>query len=367
MNHARLSPSSSSRWLNCTASVKASEKYENKTNASAEWGTKVHYIGEKLLDGNIIEVNNELEDVENNTGKFIVDKEMLDCAEEYFDYVTSYIKANSVVLVEEQFDLSSISAGQFGTSDCTVLTDKHIHIFDLKTGHNIVGAKENSQLMLYAIGAVDELEAIYDIDEITLHIVQTRAGHIDDWTLSYSDLMDFKELAKQKAHEILMDKVSFTPSTKACKWCPHKQNCEALDKHIEETVKGAFEDIDEDNDRIKHILDNVDLIQDYIKSIQELALDKLEAGEKIEGYKLVEARTNRKWTDEAEVAEYLDSLDDGVDYYQPRKLLPMTKVLKTLKNDDNIHKFIYKPDGKPTVAPAGDKRKEINPICGFDT
>jgi hypothetical protein len=331
-------------------------------------------MGEQLLKDRAIVVGYRLQETDDSEW-FTGDKEMLEVAEDYADYVRGFINKKSVVLIEEKFDLSCISEGQFGTSDATVLNDNHLHVFDLKTGHNIVKAEENSQLMLYALGAVEELSDIYDIEEITLHIVQTRAGHIDSWTLSINDLLEFKEFAKTQAKAIIEGEVTFNPNTKGCQWCPHKVDCKALKEHVEKVITGTFDDLDEidgkanliDNSHIKKILDNADLITNFIKAVQEEALIRMEEGQEIDGYKLVEAKTNRKWINEEEVEAYLSNLDDGVDYYQEPKLLPMSKILKILAKDKGIEKLVYKPEGKPTIAPISDKRKQLSSVVdNFD-
>ena len=367
MLHARLSPSSSSRWLTCTASVEQADKYENTTNSAAEWGTVTHGIGELILKD--LEIPKIVEGHK-------WDNEQYECALEYANYVREFITKDSVVLIEEQFNLSSISDGQFGTSDATVLNQNHLHIFDLKTGHNIVNAEENTQMMLYAIGAVDELEMLYDIEQITLHIVQTRANHISTWNLSYDELIEFKQFAKQQAEKIISGNTEFNPTEKACKWCPHQANCEALRTHVENTIKDAFNELEEiegkadliSDDHIKKVLDNKDLILGFIKAVEQVALERMQNGEEIKGYKLVEARKNKKWVDEGKVEEYLKSRDDGMDYYQPPKLLPMGKILKILKDDETLQELIVVPRGDAIVAPESDKREPITKVCDeFDS
>ena len=367
MLHARLSPSSSSRWLSCTASAAASEKYENTTNSAAEWGTQVHFIGELLLKGEDINVGDEL--TEEHRPTFTVTKEQLDCATEYADYVRSFINKDSVVIIEEQYDLSCIAPSQFGTSDATVLNDTHLHIMDLKTGMGIVKAENNTQLMLYAIGAVEELEDIYDIETITLHIVQTRAGHIDSWELSYEELMKFKAYAQKQAKKIFKGNTEFNPNAKACQWCPHQTNCEALKSHVEETVKGGFDNLEDidgkadiiDKDHIKKVLDNAELIQSFIKAVQARALELMEQGEEIEGYKVVESKTNRKWADEEQVAKYLKGKVPAKDLYV-KKLIPMTKILKLRPKDKKLQEMLIKPEGRPVIAPLSDKRPVLTKV-----
>ena len=374
MKHARLSPSSSSRWLTCTASVAACDNYKNTSNSASLWGTNVHFLGEQLLKDKNIVVGHRLQE-DDDSEWFTVDDEMLEVATDYANYVRSFIDKKSIVLIEEQYDLSCISPNQFGTSDATVLNDTHLHVFDLKTGHNIVYADNNSQMQLYAIGAIEELEDLYDIETITLHIVQTRANHISTWELSYDELMKFKAFAQKQAKAIISGKTTFNPTTKGCQWCPHQTNCDALRAHVEETITGSFDNLEEidgkanlvDSSHLKKILDNAELIKNFVKAVEQVALERLENGEQIDGYKLVESRTNRKWADEEKVAEYLKSRDDGMDYYQPAKLLPMTKILKVLKDDEKIQEFIVKPQGAPTLATADDKRPAIGSVCdNFD-
>ncbi len=368
MKHSLLSPSSSSRWLTCTSSVEAGKAYPNTTNSSAEWGTQTHFIGEQLLNGVEINVGDALR--ESGNAEFTVDNERLTCATEYADYVNSFIDKNSVVLIEEKFDLSCIAENTAGTSDATVLNGNHLHVMDLKTGHGIVMAENNTQLMLYAIGAIEELEDIYDIDMITLHIVQTRAGHLDTWELHYEDLMKFKAYAQAQAKDIIEDRTTFSPNAKACQWCPHKTNCEALKQHVDNTMKGAFDNLEEidgkadliDTKHIASILKNKDLILGFVKAVEEVALEKMQEGIEIDGFKLVESKTNRKWIDEAEIAVYLNRKIKPADLWV-KKLIPMTKILKLRPKDKKLEAMLHKPEGKPTVAPMSDKREPIGKVC----
>ena len=374
MEHARLSPSSSSRWLSCTASVEIGERYQDTTNSAAEWGSNVHYMGEQLLLGQGISVGDTL--TEKDRPPFAVDKEMLDCAEEYVDYVNAFITPNTdAIMIEERFDLSVIAPEQFGTSDATVLNGTHLHVFDLKTGRGIVYAENNTQLMMYAVGAVEELETYGEtIETVTLHIVQTRVHHIDTWELSYEDLMKFKDYAHKQAKAILTGETTFNPNAKACQWCPHQVSCEALKAHVDETVSSGFDNIEDiegqadiiDVKHIASILKNKELIIGFIKAVEERALEVMQSGTEIEGFKVVEAKTNRKWIDEAEVAKYLNRKIKPADLWV-KKLIPMTKILKLRPKDKGLEAMLIKPEGKPTLAPLSDKRPPLSAVVdGFD-
>lgn len=363
--HAKLSPSSSSRWLTCTASVNACLKYENTTNDAADWGTTVHEIGELLLKNLPIPAN---------VNGMKVDTEMLRCAEDYVDYCRTLIDKNSVQLIEEKFNLSFIAPETFGTCDFCILNGTHLDIVDLKTGHGIVSAEKNPQLMLYALGAIHDLEDLYEIKTVTLHIMQSRAGHISSWDVSVEDLFAFEEFAVKQATRILENDVSFNPENKACQWCAHKANCTALQGHIEEVIKGKFdniEDIDGKADtinmaHIKRVLDNAELIISFIKAVQDIALEKLQAGVEIEGYKIVAGKSSRKWRDEEEVAEYLKRKISAKDLWV-KNMIPMTQILKMLPKDKGLLELLVKPDGKPQIAPLSDKRPALTNVCGqFD-
>lgn len=363
MTHARLSPSSSSRWLVCTASVKACEAYEDTTNEASAWGTTVHTIGEKLLLGEDVAVGDTIEGA-------VVDDEMMECAVDYANYVMSYKKEDSTMMIEEQYDLSFIAPDTFGTGDAAILDGTTLHIFDLKTGRNKVSAEDNSQLKLYALGAMHKLKDEY-IDEVVLHIVQTRIGHIDSWEISVDELESFGEFAKRQARAILEDNTSFNPSETACRWCLHKVNCEALMTHVEAVVKGDFEDLNEvkiedaKKDHIARLLKNKGLITSLIADAEEVAINRMMAGEEIEGFKLVESRTNRKWDEENKdkIEKYLvrKLKKDGA--YKQTLITP-TQAIKKLddKSKKYIEKYIVKPEGKPTIAPLSDKRKALNPV-----
>lgn len=364
MEHARLSPSGASRWAVCPASVKVSEQYENKTNSAAEWGTKVHDLGEKILKGQSIDFK-------------LYDDEQIEVAEDYADYCTGLMTKKSVIMIEERFNLEFIAPNTFGTGDCSILDDNNtLHIVDLKTGRNVVYAKDNMQLKLYALGAIHELESIYNIEKVVLHIVQNRIGHIDTWEVSIDELIEFKQWIIERAKLALSDNAPFNPQEKACQYCPHQANCEALAEHVNAVLIGDFDNLDELDGKadkltvshIKNILDNASLIKSFVQAVENIAVEKLEAGETVEGYKLVESRTNRKWSDEEEVERYLKERNDGINYYKAPSLLPMTQILKILKKDSEIEKFIVKPKGTPTLAPLSDKRPSIDASCdSFDS
>ncbi len=374
MEHAKLSPSSSSRWLTCTASVEACASYEDKSNPASEWGTACHAMGELMLLGKPHPKTGEMLDdiyegeVRSSTE---VDVDMINTAMQYKEYCEDLTGKDAVILIEEKFDLSFIAPDTFGTGDYSVLNGTHLDIVDLKTGHGIVWAEENSQLMLYALGAIADLEDIYDIETVTLHIMQSRAGHTDTWSTTVQELNAFKKFAHAQAMRIIEGDVSFNPTTKGCQWCDHKVDCEALRTHVDDTMKGAFDDLTDIDGQaddipythIKAILDNKDLITSFIKAVDQRALELVQSGEHINGYKMVRGRKNMAWTDLEKAETYLLRKLKQEGTYK-RTVITPTQALKALGKDNKfIQKLMARPEGAIQLAPLSDKRDAVTAVA----
>lgn len=367
--HAKLSASSSDRWLSCPASVKASEKYENKSSDASKYGTAAHALAELCLLGKLVEpeaiLGQEIEGI-------VVDKEMVTGVEEYLDYIMSLKSEMVHAEVEVRLDFSHVVPEGFGTCDCLIITDDTLHIIDLKFGHNIVNAENNSQLSLYALGAVYTYAFLYDFDKVKLHIVQPRANHFDSWETTVNDLTLWAAWVKERAALALSDNAPFNPTAKGCKWCLHQYDCVALRSHVEATIAGDFENLEEidgqadkvSNDHIKRILDNMDLINGFLKAIQQVAVERAMRGEAIEGYKLVEARKNKAWANADKAYSVLkDKFDE--DDFAPRKLCTPTQALKLVgkKNEASLDDLWNTPQGEAVLVTESDKRPSITSVC----
>lgn len=367
--HAKLSASSSDRWLSCPASVKASEKYENKSSGAAQYGTAAHALAEMCLLGKIVEPEAMLD---KGVEGIIVDKEMVEGVQAYLDYVLSYKGQYKNAEVEVRLDFSHIVPDGFGTCDCLLIIGNTLHIIDLKFGHNIVYAENNSQLSLYALGAINEYGFLYEFDKVVLHIVQPRANHFDSWETSVAELTQWAEWVKERAELALSDNAPFNPTAKGCKWCLHQYDCIALREHVEKTIAGDFENLESidgqadkvSNEHIKRILDNMDLINGFLKAIQQVAVERAMRGDKIDGYKLVEARKNKAWANADRAYDVLkDKFDE--DDFAPRKLITPTQALKLVgkKNEALLDDLWTVPQGEAVLVTESDKRPSIGAIC----
>jgi len=362
--HAKLSASGSERWMRCTGSVKAEEGYVDKSSVFAEEGTAAHELGEALLiNPDAYKVGDTLVE----TG-YLVTQEMLDYVQVYVDYVKSI---KGIQLYEQRVDFSEWVEGGFGTSDAIVIDNDTLtlHVIDLKYGKGVkVEAEGNTQGKLYALGAYSDYGNIYPINNVVIHIIQPRLDSISvSEPISIEDLLKFGEYARLKAEEALSGNAKRVAGEKQCQFCKAKVNCGELKRLTESTIMSSFDQLDDlqpintlsDTD-LKTALDNKKLIISWLTAVEDYVVAKLNEGEFFEGYKLVEGRSLRQWSDEGSAEMVLRELL-GDDAYT-KSLLSVTQAEKALGkiHADKISGLIIKPSGKPTLASEDDKRPAIN-------
>lgn len=377
--HSLLSPSGSSRWSQCPASVRLTMHDENKTNAMAQRGTDIHQLGEGMLNGTEYIVNSSVIRDDGN-GMFYAGKPMLDEANAYKDYVRSLmVGPHSELFVESKVDIFS-EYDISGHVDACVIDQDVLHVIDLKTGAGAVSAESNSQMMMYAIGLYEEHEMFYDIDTIKLHIVQNNAmiQNSNAWECSVDDLMDFKEWIGERAKLALQEDSECNPSEKACQWCGYASKCQALGDKVVETfdVLDSAEKMGVDSESmviedVVDLLSKRKLIDTAMKAYEQRIFDELTSGNDIEGYKLVKGRKNKKWVNETEAYDKLKGWLP-LDEVAPRKLVSPTQANKLLggtisARKKNIFDGLYEvPEGALQLAPESDKRPAVKPTEDFE-
>lgn len=363
--HAKLSASGSERWMRCTGSIKAEEGYPEVTSVFAEEGTAAHELAELCLtQGKFASdfVGQQLPE----SNAITVTQEMADYVQIYIDYVK---QLGGLQMYEQRVNFSDWVNEGFGTSDAIIIKGNVLHVVDLKYGQGVkVYADNNSQGKLYALGAISDYGSIYEIDQVQIHIVQPRLDHIDvSEPMFVSELFLFGEYARQKAEEALSDNAKRVAGEKQCQFCKAKAACPELKRFTEQTIMASFEQIDEmpqadklTNEQLKVALDNKKLIISWLDAVESLVMNKLNSGEGFEGYKLVEGRSLRDWTDE-EVAQAALTELLGEQAYT-KKLISVAQAEKVLGKAHlgAIASLVSKPAGKPTLAPESDKRPAIN-------
>lgn len=349
--HAKLSASGSARWLSCPGSVAAEEGYRNTSSVHAQTGTRAHEVADLCLKSG--------RDADFYLGKKVlgktVDEDMVRAVQQYLDYVRAFETSSSQLFTEERVDFSHLVPEGFGTLDAAIVDfDKRVcQIFDYKHGRVFVGAENNTQGQLYALGLLHELEYLEAIDTFVINIIQPNAGNYGSWEISVSDLKTFGKYVEKQAKTALSANAPRRPSDSACMWCKAKADCPALFEHTQEVIGNEFEDLDKEvlsKEQKRLILDNKSLIDSFLKAVEADIEQSLLNGEQFPGYKLVEGRSNRKYKDTAE-AYLIGTL--GEEAYK-KSLISLTAAEK-LVDRETLAEHIYKPRGGPKLVPESAK------------
>lgn len=374
MSHAVLSPSSASRWLSCTPSARLEAQYPDKAGDFAKEGTLAHEFGELCLK----RYSGAIDNLEwtKRTSELVKDPLYSESLEEYADSYADFVwekyqlaqkmTSDAVLRIEEKIDLTTYVPEGFGTGDAVILADGTMEIIDLKYGKGIqVSAVENKQMMLYALGALDMFGFMYDIHTVRMTIYQPRLDNVSEWEMTVEDLLmwGMNELAP-RAKMAYAGEGSFIPG-KHCQFCRAKAQCRALAEKNMEVAKHEFDDASLLSDtEISKILEQMDIIKNWMSAVEEYALQAALSGKVFPGFKLVEGRSIRKYADEKKVADRL--IENGYKsslIYEPAKLKTITAMEKLVTKKAFtaiLGDLVIKPQGKPTLVPASDKRREWN-------
>ena len=366
--HAYLSASASRRWLACPPSARLCANIPDQVSEYAQQGTDCHelcaYLVEKALGREVIDPTDNLT---------YYDAEMQNCAEEYRNYVLEQIEATKEfckdpqVMIEQRLDFSRWVENGFGTGDCVIVADEVLQIIDYKHGLGVLvsaGDDEhggNSQMMCYALGALEVFGDIYDINQIKMTIFQPRRENISTYTISRDNLLKWaNEVLAPTAQLAYVGEGEFKAGVH-CQFCKVKATCRKRAEYNLELAKYDFEmPATLDDTEIAAILEKVDEMISWGNDIKEYALKQAQSGVHFEGWKVVEGRSNRKYTDESAVAFAVK--DAGFDPYE-KKLLGVTAMSTLLgkkKFEELLGGLIFKPPGKPALVPESDKRPAMN-------
>lgn len=368
--HAILSASGAHRWMHCTPSARLEEGFPNKETVYSKEGTKAHELAEQLLrDWQDRHFTGDVPDTSD-------DKEMQEAVFPYVEYVAeTFLKAqqeskDAVLFLEQRLDMRSMIPEGFGTGDAIIVSGNTLHIIDLKYGKGVrVDAQGNEQLRCYGMAAFDMLQDLYeDIDTIVMTIVQPRLDHISTETQSLSDLQKWVELElKPKAKEAFEGTGAYKPG-EHCRFCKAGAVCKARAEMNLQMAKEEFPDPEILGlDEIAQILQQIEQVKSWVDSVMNHALQQAEQGETIPGFKLVEGRSVRVYTNEDKVLNELkqQGYQEAL-LFEPRKLLGITKMEKLLGKKlfkDYLEEagLVIKPKGKPTIVKESDKRPAIKP------
>lgn len=363
--HALLSASSAHRWLACPPSAIAAEAYTDNGSEYATEGTLAHEVAELYarcrLNGESQIKPDSKETLAKRRG---ADAQMLDCAQGYADYIEEQIKTNDAfALLEVRVDYSAWVPGGFGTCDCIILQGNTMTIIDYKYGQGVqVSAEGNPQLRLYALGALSDFGFAYDVERVEMHIYQPRLSNISVDAISAADLLDWAENTVKPTALLAAKGEGEYCAGENCRFCPHAGRCRELTKTCTEYVETHSLRVAIPvlaPHEVAEVLAMEPLISLWLKRVRDQALSTLLDGGEVPGYKAVEGRGSRAWTDELRVAETLKAAGFGLNDITETKLLSVAQMEKSIgkqKALELLSGLIEKRAGSPTVAPVSDKR-----------
>lgn len=362
-DHAKFSPSAAASWMNCPGYVEANGAYPDEQSEYAAEGTAAHELAEAcLLSGVAADTF-----IGKEKNGFTVDNEMANSVQVYIDYVNDLAGDKHY---EVKVSVEAIATGVYGTADCVVIDFKRkiVYVIDLKYGKGVkVFAEENKQLLTYMLGVMLEFGFLYDLEDFafTAVIIQPRMGHIDDWATSYSGLLEHGDAISAAIKAASVDNPPRIPGETQCRWCRAAGNCKPLEAYIQDQVRHEFVDETQSlsDEELAEALNGLELINIYVKAIETEAYERASGGYTLPGWKLVEGRSNRKWSNESQAEYALRKMKIKVADIFTKKIISPSQAQKLLgKGFSEIADLVVKPTGKPTLAKATDKRPAIEPI-----
>ena len=361
-SHAILSASGSHRWLHCSPSARLEQEFADRETEAAAEGTAAHALAEhKLKKALKRRTKRPVSSYEND--------EMDELTSDYASFVLESLEqaklrcSDPIVLIEQHLDFSCYVPDGFGTGDALIIGDGVLHIIDFKYGRGVlVSATDNPQMMLYALGALEQFGNLYDITEVRMTIFQPRSENVDTWKISVSALMDWVEtVLKPRAVLAYNGEGEFCPGD-WCTFCKAAVKCQARAESKLSLAKYEFALppllTDEE---IEDVLARIDDLTRWANDIVGYATDAaLNHGKVWRGFKLVEGRAVRKFTDEKAVVSAANAAG-YLDIYR-KSLITLTEMERLMGKDHFstiLGRFVTRPAGKPTLVPLSDKRPPI--------
>ncbi|HIA8396931.1 TPA: DUF2800 domain-containing protein [Escherichia coli] len=412
--HALLSPSGAKKWLTCAASLACEKDIPDTSGKAAILGTAMHTIAEihlnQYIKGTALPLEREVGAYVLDEGKgqikalispmkgaVLITADMIEQVRKYTDYCKAIIDVATYAKLEMRVNLTEVlhpgykvpaeseegkedDLETFGTADLVAVIEGFtgesnsamLIIGDLKTGRHRVEAKENKQLMLYALGVYRRLKRRYNITVVRLVIFQPYAEGASEWDISVEGLELFAKFAQKRALLALdayfrgkkdLKASDFKPSVDGCQWCRFSEQCAARTKTVNSVLAEELEDdfaLELTPEQLVAEYEKLPLLRQHIDKVEKAMAAALHSGKKVPGYKLVEGRPgNRAWKDTDAVFEKYGTM------LQKVVLMTPTEAVKIVPEEE-LKDFITRKPGAPCVATADDKRPEWNQVTEED-
>lgn len=372
--HAVLSPSASERWISCPASVRVAAKVPREPESSyAAEGTTAHALGELKVRHAIGKLSDD-EYVTAHRQWAFVNQQFADGFHEMEEHTDAYVALvlerrelypDTQVLVEQRVQTGVPSCS--GTADIVLVSPTHVEIIDLKYGQGVpVQAEGNSQLRLYAVGALEGYgDVLGEPTEVYMTVFQPRIGdgHADTAMMTPEDLLAWRDSLLPVAKLALSENAPFGPSEEACRWCPASGRCPAQLEHVTNRDFGTDVDL-MSGEQIAEALAMVPQIREWLNALEVAALSMIYTeGEKVPGWKVVMSGGSRKVVDPEGAAKALREAGFTDEQFITPKFAGIGELEKLLRRrfDEVVGSYVTKSAGKPSLAPEDDKRPAANP------
>lgn len=363
--HARLSASGSKRWLTCTPSPRLEDGFPEESSSFALEGTTAHELAENRLKFFLFK------DAVLTDG----DAEMIDHVGYYTNFVIERYHAalaetlDAIILLEQRLDFSNWVPDGFGTGDVVIISDNVLEVIDLKYGKGVpVSAKDNSQMMLYALGAIHSYHAIYGFEKVKMTIVQPRLDSISTDEKTVEELLKWaEEYIKPRADLAIRGEGDFVAGDH-CRFCRARFQCRARAEDNLKMAQYEFKNAEllEDHE-LADILNRAEALSKWVNDISNYTLKRALDGKQIEGWKLVEGQSKRKIADEKEAAKVLLSegySEDSIFSKSLQGIGALEKLIGKARFKEMLEPFVIKPQGKLTLVPDEDKRNVYSSAKG---
>lgn len=366
--HALLSASSAHQWMHCTPSARLGENAPDKTSEYAEEGRLAHSIAELKLRKKFEVMTQRTYTARLNKLKkdHRYSPELDTITDTYLEYVTELAMiypSRPAVVVEQQVEFSRWVPEGFGTSDCIILGSQRMDVVDFKAGRGVaVDAERNPQMMLYALGALEAYSMLYDIQDVRLHIVQPRVSSTPStWETTAESLLKWADAEVKPLADLAWKGEGETTPGDWCRFCRVKAQCRArADQYAMLEDFAAIPGPLLSDAEIGERLTQAKGLTQWAKDLEAYALAACLEGRELPGWKVVEGRRTRAFDDPD--AAFGDIVAAGVDEAMLYERRPLTlsqieKIVGKTRFAEIAGAHIVKSPGKPTLAPASDKRE----------
>lgn len=378
--HALLSASSAHRWLSCTPSALLEAEFPDTSSEAAAEGTLAHEMCEikakqtlfRKTDTGYLAKSVATRGLNKLRKDPLYSEEMEGYTDDYaaeLDLMALDFNERPYIALETRLDLTEWVPEGFGTADCIMIGGNRLLVVDFKYGKGVkVQAESNPQMQLYALGALRKFAMVYEVETVAMAIYQPRLSVSPDiWVEPVADLLSFGEMVKQRAALAIKGEGEYHPGEEQCRFCRARQTCRA---RADYNIQMAFGDVGKlppliSDAEVGEYLAKGEDVARWLKDLQEYALSTCLEGGEIPGYKAVEGRGSRDWTDQDEAFRALMAGGVPEEVMYERKALTLAaleKVVGKKEFADLAGDYIVKNPGKPTLVKESDKRPAISNV-----